>query len=185
MTQLLIIKYFTPKTSKRATYRVLQVKPATMPTVYEARCLNCGNLGHFREECPKVECENCHLLGHTAIDCDRCTPAMKFEDMDGDKDGETSEKEKRAVDDDEFDDFLKMLSSPNADTVEEDQSTSSSSSSLNSFLNFLKTDTTLPDNHSSTNAHEDTTTSDDPASKSGKKEEGELPWRRPWWELQW
>ncbi len=159
-----------------------------MPTIYEARCLNCGNLGHFREECPKVECENCHLLGHTAINCDRCPPAMKLEDANINKDVDTStaENEKRTADECEFDDFLRMLSSPNAEneTVEEDQSTSSGSS-LDSFLNFLKTDTTFPENHSSTNAPEDTATSDDPASQSGKKEEGELPWRRPWWELQW
>lgn len=145
-----------------------------MPT-YEARCLNCGNLGHFREECPKVECENCHLLGHTAINCDRCPPAMKLEDTDINKDVDTSpaENEKRTTDECEFDDFLRMLSSPNAEneTVEEDQSTSSGSS-LDSFLNFLKTDTTFPENHSSTSAPEDTATSDDPASQSGKKEEG-------------
>ena len=159
-----------------------------MPTIYEARCLNCGNLGHFREECPKAECENCHLPGHTAINCERCLPAIKVEDMAMDKDGDTlaADEEKKAPDDVEYDNFLKMLSSPNAenDTAEDDQSTSSSSS-LNSLLNFLNTDTTLPENHLSTNAPEDTPTSDDPASQSEKKEEGELPWRRPWWELQW
>ena len=113
---------------------------------------------------------------------------MKLEDTDINKDVDTSlaENEKRTTDECEFDDFLRMLSSPNAEneTVEEDQSTSSGSS-LDSFLNFLKTDTTFPENHSSTSAPEDTATSDDPASQSGKKEEGELPWRRPWWELQW
>lgn len=40
-----------------------------MPTIYEARCLNCGNLGHYRDECPRTECRKCHSLGHTGSVC--------------------------------------------------------------------------------------------------------------------
>mmetsp|Transcript_23866 Transcript_23866/g.36171 ORF Transcript_23866/g.36171 Transcript_23866/m.36171 type:complete len:82 (-) Transcript_23866:1887-2132(-) len=40
-----------------------------MPTVYEARCLNCGNLGHYKMLCPRIPCLKCHELGHTASNC--------------------------------------------------------------------------------------------------------------------
>ena len=40
-----------------------------MPTVYEARCLNCGNLGHYKMQCPRIPCLKCHKLGHTAASC--------------------------------------------------------------------------------------------------------------------
>jgi hypothetical protein len=158
-----------------------------MPTLCEARCLNCGNLGHFREECPKIECENCHLHGHTAINCDRCLPAKKIEytDINKNEDTSTAEEGKDASDDGEFDAFLKLLESPNAENeaVEDDQSTSSNGSLA--FLNLLKADTNLPENHLSTDVPKEMPVSDEHASQPGNKEEGELPWRRPWWELQW
>ena len=50
-----------------------------MPTVYEARCLNCGNLGHYKEECPRVECRKCHSLGHTRSVCHIKLPTVKFD----------------------------------------------------------------------------------------------------------
>mmetsp|Transcript_18278 Transcript_18278/g.39513 ORF Transcript_18278/g.39513 Transcript_18278/m.39513 type:complete len:84 (+) Transcript_18278:187-438(+) len=50
-----------------------------MPTLYEARCLNCGNHGHYREECPRVECRKCHSLGHTGSNCHVKLPPVKFD----------------------------------------------------------------------------------------------------------
>mmetsp|Transcript_20989 Transcript_20989/g.44926 ORF Transcript_20989/g.44926 Transcript_20989/m.44926 type:complete len:86 (+) Transcript_20989:274-531(+) len=50
-----------------------------MPTLYEARCLNCGNLGHYKEECPRIECRKCHSLGHTGSVCHVKLPDVKFD----------------------------------------------------------------------------------------------------------
>lgn len=51
-----------------------------MPTLYEARCLNCGNLGHYRSDCPRRECRKCHSLGHTGSSCHVKLPSIKFDD---------------------------------------------------------------------------------------------------------
>jgi len=50
-----------------------------MPTVYEARCLNCGNLGHYKAECPRTECRKCHSLGHTGSQCHVKLPPIKLD----------------------------------------------------------------------------------------------------------
>lgn len=50
-----------------------------MPTIYEARCLNCGNLGHYKDECPRTECRKCHTLGHTGSSCKVKLPPIKMD----------------------------------------------------------------------------------------------------------
>ena len=50
-----------------------------MPTVYEARCLNCGNLGHYKMQCPRLPCLKCHELGHTASSCNVKIPHVSFD----------------------------------------------------------------------------------------------------------
>lgn len=50
-----------------------------MPNIYEARCLNCGNLGHSKGECPRTECRKCHELGHTGSTCKKTLPPVKFD----------------------------------------------------------------------------------------------------------
>jgi hypothetical protein len=170
-----------------------------MPRIYEARCLNCGNLGHFREECPRAECENCHSLGHTVLDCDRCLPAKaKFEPSGNveDEDGSMAEdgKGSNGEDDGEYDDFLRLIGSKNDDdctedcTAEDDHSTSSGGGSFDGFLNFIKTDAPSPKIHLSAGGSQLGTKASDEkpiVDQPGKKEEGESSWRRPWWELQW
>mmetsp|Transcript_23336 Transcript_23336/g.38017 ORF Transcript_23336/g.38017 Transcript_23336/m.38017 type:complete len:80 (-) Transcript_23336:971-1210(-) len=50
-----------------------------MPTVYEARCLHCGNLGHYKMQCPRIPCLKCHELGHTASSCKVTIPHVSFD----------------------------------------------------------------------------------------------------------
>lgn len=50
-----------------------------MPTLYEARCLNCGDLGHYKDHCPRTECRKCHSLGHTGSVCHVKLPSVKVD----------------------------------------------------------------------------------------------------------
>ena len=65
-----------------------------MPTIYEARCLNCGNLGHYKQECPRLECRKCHALGHTGSACHVKLPPIKMDNhlVDEDHPLETPKK---------------------------------------------------------------------------------------------
>lgn len=71
-----------------------------MPTVYEARCLNCGNLGHYKMECPRLPCFKCHELGHTAASCKVEIPHVSFDhSYIIDKPNTTGEREEEHGDD--------------------------------------------------------------------------------------
>ena len=50
-----------------------------MPTIYEARCLNCGCHGHYKCDCPKTECRKCHGHGHCGSQCHVKLPSIKFD----------------------------------------------------------------------------------------------------------
>mmetsp|Transcript_18111 Transcript_18111/g.37849 ORF Transcript_18111/g.37849 Transcript_18111/m.37849 type:complete len:128 (-) Transcript_18111:179-562(-) len=69
-----------PTTSSHTRTNQRKHSTITMPTVYEARCLNCGNLGHYKHECPRTACRKCHMLGHTGSACHVKLPPVKFDD---------------------------------------------------------------------------------------------------------
>ena len=75
-----------------------------MPTIYEARCLNCGNLGHYKMECPRIPCSKCHELGHTASSCRVPIQHVSFDHLE-DKPADKKDKEKEGHDDSHLEDY--------------------------------------------------------------------------------
>jgi hypothetical protein len=77
-----------------------------MPTIYEARCLNCGNLGHYKMDCPRLTCLKCHELGHTASSCAVKIPHVSFDhSYIIDKPVEKNENKDEVHDDDHLEDY--------------------------------------------------------------------------------
>eukprot|EP00970_Alexandrium_tamarense_P005744 scaffold934_cov191-Alexandrium_tamarense.AAC.25 len=53
-----------------------------MPINEEARCLNCGELGHYKASCPRCQCRKCHASGHTGATCTKKQEHVVLDDPD-------------------------------------------------------------------------------------------------------